>query len=376
MILGAFVSAGVSFRQLRSQLAGLNLAEYSISEEQVVRNGIAAVRVGVQTSEKSAHRHLREVLEIIDKGSLSDAVKDNAKRVFRRLADAEAQVHATTPDRIHFHEVGAIDAIVDIVGACVCVEMLDVDDIYSRPLALGSGTVLCEHGVLPVPAPATVNLAMGFPVRMYGIGAELTTPTGDAIVTGLADPLYSAFEGSLVAVGYGAGTREIQDHPNLMRVFIAEQADDYERDGIIELCTNIDDMNPQVYSYLMERIFRIGALDAYLTPVMMKKNRPGQLLTVLCEPEKRDMIQRELFEQTSTSGIRYQMYSRVKLPRTARVISTPLGDCRVKILHLSGKTRTVPEYESVKKIADSKGMPYLAVYDAIMALLIDTGKEQ
>jgi uncharacterized protein (TIGR00299 family) protein len=376
MILGAFISAGVPFDKLRSELAKLELTEYIISKEDVLRNDIAAVKVNVEVAETSKHRHLGNITEIIERSSLTDFVKDGAKSVFERLAEAEAEVHRTTPDKIHFHEVGAVDAIVDIVGACISIEMLQIEEVYSRPVALGSGVIRCEHGTLPVPAPATAKLVKGLPVRMYNINAELTTPTGAAIITALAEPLFSTIEGTVVSVGYGAGTRTFEDHPNLMRVFVIETGDEYARDTVIEMRTNIDDMSPQAYSYVFDRLFQVGALDVYLTSVHMKKNRPGHLLTVLCEPQNREVLQREIFEQTSTSGIRYQTYSRVKLPRSVETVSTPLGDCQVKIFEFGGKRRTVPEYESVKRIAESTQMPYLEACDAITKFLIDMEKEQ
>lgn len=376
MILGAFVAAGVSFEDLKSELGKLGLDEYTLTCENVERNSIAAVKVDVKTSESTKHRHLKHIVEIIDRSDLSEAVKENAKSVFGRLAEAEARVHGSSPDKVHFHEVGAVDAIVDIVGACICLEMLDVDQVFSRPVAVGSGTIKCEHGIFPVPAPATANLLKGFPIRMYTINSELTTPTGAAIVTTLAEPLYSAFVGDVVSIGYGAGTRVFEDHPNLMRVFVLEHREGLDRDSVVEIKTNIDDMNPEAYSYLFERLFEAGALDLCLTPIQMKKNRPGQLLTVLCEPVKGDDLQMEIFRQTSTSGIRYHLCERVKLPRRSETVSTPLGECQVKVFELDGRERVVLEYDSVKKIADAKKMPYLQAHDEITRYLREIEKEQ
>lgn len=376
MILGAFVAAGVSFDGLESELGKLGLDEYSLTCENVERNSIAAVKVDVNTRESTKHRHLKHIVEIIDKSDLSEAVKENAKSVFGRLAEAEAAVHGSSPDKVHFHEVGAIDAIVDIVGACICLEMLDVERVFARPVAVGSGTIKCAHGIFPVPAPATAILLKGFPIRMYTINSELTTPTGAALVTTLAEPLYSTFEGNVVSIGYGAGTRVFEDHLNLMRVFVLEHREELERDRVLEIKTNIDDMNPEVYSFLFERLFEAGALDLWLTPIQMKKNRPGQLLTVLCEPDKRDLIQMELFRQTSTSGIRCNLCERVKLPRRSEIVSTPLGDCRVKVFEFDGRERVVPEYDSVKKVADTKKIPYLHAHDEITRYLREIEKEQ
>ncbi len=375
MILGALVAAGVDFEMMRVELEKLNLDGYTISAESTTRNHIAAMKVNVDCEEQYAHRHLHHIKEIIDASSLSGTVKSNAEAIFKRLAEAEAAVHATSIEKVHFHEVGAIDAIVDIVGACIAVEMLDVGRIVSRPVALGSGMVKCAHGNFPLPAPATANLVRGFPVRMYTISSELTTPTGAAIVTTLANPLLGPFEGSVRSVGYGAGSREFGDHPNLMRVFVLDDSDAIESDTVAVLETNIDDMNPEVYSGLFEKLLTAGVLEVYLTPVQMKKNRPGQLLTVLCELDQKSRFERLIFEETTTSGIRSQVFARSKLPRHSETVETPLGEVEVKVFEFAGRRRVVPEYESVKTVADSRGISYLAAHDAITDHINKTERE-
>lgn len=375
MILGALVSAGVDFEMLKTELNKLNLDGFTISAERATRNQIAAMKVTVECEEQSAHRHLHHINEIIDSSSLPESIKSNAKAIFRRLAEAEAAVHSTSIDKVHFHEVGAIDAIVDIVGACIGIDSLGVERIVSRPVALGSGMVKCAHGNFPLPAPATANLVKGFPVRMYSINSELTTPTGAAVVTTLANPLPGPFEGALLSVGYGAGSRDFEDHPNLMRVFVTDESASVESDTIAVLETNIDDMNPEVYSSLFDVLLAAGALDVYLTPVQMKKNRPGQLLTVLCEIEQKSQFERLIFEETTTSGIRSQICSRSKLPRHNEIVETPLGAVDVKVFNFAGRRRIVPEYESVKSVADSRGMSYLAAHDAITGYINKTERE-
>ncbi|MFH1893099.1 MAG: nickel pincer cofactor biosynthesis protein LarC [Candidatus Zixiibacteriota bacterium] len=375
MILGAFVATGAPFDQLKSELAKLDVSGFEVSMEQTHRNQISCVKVHVKIEEQTTHRHLKHIVNIIDNSELGESVKRNAKAIFRRLAESEAQVHSTTIDKVHFHEVGAVDAIVDIVGACICIDLLKIDRILSRPIALGSGMVKCAHGVFPVPAPATVNLIKGFPVVLHNIDAELTTPTGAAIITTLAEPLLNAYTGTIKSVGYGAGSRVFEDHPNVMRLFIAEDKSDLEHDSIVELHTNIDDMNPQVYSQLFEQLLASGALDVFLTPVQMKKGRPGQMLTVLCDPDKKENLQREIFRQTTSAGIRCETQTRVKLPRRQETVSTSLGDCVVKIFEFEGRSRVVPEYESVKKIADKNQMSYLAAYEKITRDLSDIDKE-
>ncbi len=375
MILGAFVHAGVDFRALQSELRKLNLDGYTISAESVTRSHIAATKVTVETVASSSHRHLRHITEIVDKSSLGDAVKSNAKSIFTRLAEAEARVHATTPENVHFHEVGAVDAIVDVVGACICVDLLGIERVLSRSVAVGAGIVTCDHGAFPVPAPATAYLLKGFPVTLYQIDAELSTPTGAAIISTLAEPLLGPMDGTVRSIGYGAGTRSIENHPNLTRVFVIEENNSAHNDSVVEISTNIDDLNPQVYSYVFDKLYEQGALEVFITPIQMKKNRPGQLLTVLCEPQMQLEVERFLFAQTSTSGIRSQHVHRSKLPRRQETVETSLGECTVKVIDRDGHERSTPEYESVKKIADARGIPYLQAYETIIGELSDREKE-
>ncbi len=375
MILGALVDAGVSIDELKMALAGIALDGFDVSSENTERNQIASTRVIVSVDETTAHRHLADIYEIIDASRLPRSVIENSKSIFARLAEAEAAVHGTSVDSVHFHEVGAVDAIVDIVGACIGIELLNVDRILSRPIAIGSGTIECDHGMFPVPAPATSNLIKGFPVRMYTIAAELTTPTGAAIVTTLAEPLVDPLNGRMLSVGYGAGTRSFENHPNLMRLFLFEEGDNLDADEVVEMRTNIDDMSPEVYSHLFDRLNSAGALDVYVTPVVMKKNRPGHELTVLCDPNKQTEVRDMIFAETTTSGLRISNVSRVKLPRRSEVLSTPLGECEIKVFDAGGRVRKVPEYESVKKIADRNAMTYLEAYDSIIAHLKNSEKE-
>jgi len=229
--------------------------------------------------------------------------------------------------------------------------------------------------MFPVPAPATANLIKGFPVRMYTIPAELTTPTGAAIVTTLAEPLVDPLNGRMISVGYGAGTRSFENHPNLMRLFLVEEEDNLDTDSVVELRTNIDDMSPEIYSHLFEKLFSIDVREVYITPVIMKKNRPGHELTVLCDPDKQTEVRDMIFAETSTSGLRISNVHRVKLPRRREVLSTPLGECEIKVFDVGNGVRKVPEYESVKKIADRNEMTYLDAYESIIAHLKNSEKE-
>lgn len=352
MIMGALVSAGVDFDQLKAALAGMALTNYDLTRQSVQRHHITGVKVDVNPGHEHAHRHLKDINKIIDDSALNDRVKTNAKLIFGNLAEAEAHVHDSTPEKIHFHEVGAIDAIVDIVGSCIALDMLGVDRLYSRPIALGSGIIKAAHGKIPVPSPATSELVKDFPTVFRSIENELTTPTGAAIITTLAEPLPSDSRFRIKAIGYGAGTRDSEEIANLLRVYIAETDEAFDRDKILKIETNIDNQNPEMYSYLFEGLFERGVKDVYTVPIQMKKNRPGNLLTVLCRPEDRDNIVNFIFENSTTSGMRLQYMDRIKLKRSSEKIMTSLGEIAVKVYHLGDKKRYYPEYEDLKRLAN------------------------
>ncbi|NIX55883.1 MAG: nickel pincer cofactor biosynthesis protein LarC, partial [candidate division Zixibacteria bacterium] len=290
MILGALVSSGVDFEKLKSELSKLGVEGYELEKTEVMRHHISSTKIDVKIDERNTHRHLKDIYEIIDKSSLDQSIKTRAKKIFSRLADAESAAHNTSPEKIHFHEVGAVDAIVDIIGACICIEMLDVEGIYSRPISLGGGFVKTAHGNMPVPAPATAELVKDFPAVFRKVDYELTTPTGAAIITTLAKPLQDIGEYEIKSIGYGAGSRDLEELPNFLRVFVAEPSGSYEYDNILQIETNIDNQNPEVFSFLFEGLFELGAKDLFTIPIQMKKNRPGTLLTVLCSPEDQDRM--------------------------------------------------------------------------------------
>ena len=368
MILGALIDAGVALDTLRSELQKLNVSGFELVCTRVMRNGISATHVDVKTEETHAHRHLHHIAAIIEHSSLAPTIKENAIRIFTRLAEAEAKVHNTTPERIHFHEVGALDAIVDIVGAAIGLHLLGVDTIYVSPFSLGTGFVTCAHGTIPVPAPATVELLKGKPVRQSDIEAELVTPTGAAILSTLGTHFDTPPLCRFDVVGYGAGTRELSI-PNVLRLSVGEIAANTscDSDTVTVLETNIDDMNPQWYDYVFERLYAAGALEVFLTPALMKKNRPGNLLTVIMPAAVRDAVIDILLRETTSIGVRWHETQRAKALREFRAVETPFGAISVKIARLGEQMVNVtPEYDDCRRAAEQHGVPLKHVYQAAL----------
>ncbi len=370
MILGALIDAGVSLESLRRELGKLPLGGYELTSRPVKRSGLAGTKVDVLLEKHSEdphghhhHRNLNDILEILAASTLEEGVRRRAEQVFRRLAEAEARVHETTVDQIHFHEVGAVDAIVDIVGACIGLELLGVQEIFGSPVPVGSGFVECAHGRLPVPAPAVVELLKGYRVAGTDLVGELTTPTGAAILTTLASDCGPMPSMTTEMVGYGAGQKEFPNNPNLLRLIIGEDATSSSADVVWRLETNLDDMNPELMGYLFERLFAEGALDVFNTPVQMKKNRPATQLVVLCTAYQKDAIERVLFTETTTFGLREMLCHRRKLTRQLVKVHTELGELTLKVGSLDGKVCTVaPEYECCLEIARKQGVPLKEVY--------------
>jgi len=367
MTLAAFVSAGLPLDELVAELHKLPIHGFELIGKHVTRNGIVAMNIDVQTpSEGQRRRHLADVHAIIDGSTLSDSVKSRSKSMFGILAEAEAKVHNTTPEKIHFHEVGAIDAIVDIVGAAICVERLSIAQVFSSPIKIGGGGLInAEHGVLPIPTPATLEILRGYPVVFTSLPYELTTPTGAAIVKGLSSGVLENDPIKALEIGYGAGTREIPELPNLLRIVIAEAASSQETDEVHLIETNIDDMSPQLYPYLIEKLLASGAKDAYLTPVIMKKGRPGVLLSVMAGPENLDGLVDLIHAQTSTIGLRIQRVGRRKLPRRELTVDTSLGILKAKVVLRDGKERITAEFEECRRIAEERGLPLLEVLQTV-----------
>src|SRR5882757_6805795 len=367
MTLGALVDAGCSLELLRSGLQGLQVPGWTIAAEKVWKNGMSATFVRVTTEDQSKHRSLSTILEILGKSNLSESVRTNASAIFRKLGEAEASVHDVTLEKIHFHEVGAVDAIVDIVGACIGFEALGLQKFACSPLNVGGGTAKMAHGILPVPAPATAKLLQGKPTYSNGVQRELVTPTGAAIVATLCTSFGPQPPMSVAAIGYGAGTADLEGQPNVVRIMIGEATEKTvagfdEEISVIE--ANFDDMNPQIYGYFQEKALTAGALDVYTTPVQMKKNRPGILLTLLCRPHDTSTLMDLIFTETTTFGARTYRAQRRTLPRESVSVHTQFGDVRVKISRVNGHIRhAAPEFEDCKKLAEEKHVPLHQVMD-------------
>jgi uncharacterized protein (TIGR00299 family) protein len=364
MTLGAFISAGVSPDLLRAELGKLPLPGVELEVSHRTRNGIHAVKVDVVISAPQTHRrHLRDILSLIDGSGLSAAVKARSRAMFQEVAGAEAKVHNSTIEAIHFHEVGALDSIADIVGAAVCLEACGVEAVYSSPVRLGSGGFVdTEHGRLPVPSPATVEILKTYPVVLTDIPYELTTPTGAAIIKATSSGTLALERLKVEAVGYGAGSRELPGVPNVLRVLIGELGAGEAYDELVSVETNIDNMNPEIFPYLIERLLASGANDAYLIPVLMKKGRPGTVVSVLAARSVLDRVTEVLFRETTTLGLRIQPVERRKVERGERSFQSSFGVVAVKTITYDGVTRLAPEFEECRRIAEAHRLPLVEVY--------------
>jgi pyridinium-3,5-bisthiocarboxylic acid mononucleotide nickel chelatase len=363
MILGALVGVGVDPQALTEQLALLNVAGYEVTFETVDRSGISATHARVRTGHEHAHRHLSDILKIIYDSGLSPEVKDRAARIFSRLAEAEARVHNVAIERIHFHEVGALDAIIDVVGACIGFELLKIERFACSQLHVGSGMVEMAHGRFPVPPPAVAELLKDAPIYSTDIVGELITPTGAAIITTVCREFGRLPLMKMERTGYGAGTRTYQNFPNALRLILGDdaaaagvEARDDERLVVIE--TNIDDMSPQIHGYVLEEALKRGALDCYLTPVQMKKNRPGTLISILCRTAERDAMCELLLTETTTLGVRFYEVERRALERRMVKVETEFGAIDVKVASLDGRIiKEMPEYEQCRAAAERAKVP-------------------
>jgi pyridinium-3,5-bisthiocarboxylic acid mononucleotide nickel chelatase len=373
MTLGALVDAGCAVEHLHTELRGLQVSGWELTAEKVWKNGMAATYVKVVTEDQSKHRSLGAILEILQKSKLASTVRERAAAIFQKLGEAEARVHDVPIEKIHFHEVGAVDAIVDIVGACIGFHALGIEKFACSALNVGGGTAKMAHGILPVPAPATANLLQGKPTYSNGVQKELVTPTGAAIVATLCDSFGPQPAMSVSAIGYGAGTADLEGQPNVMRIMVGEEVrvgKSETKGAQAEACgtgfdeeiavieANLDDMNPQIYGYFLEKGLAAGALDVYTTPVQMKKNRPGTLLTVLCKPQDTNSLMNLIFAETTTFGARTYRAQRRVLPREWVNVATDFGDVRMKVSRVNGRILHVaPEFEDCKRLAAEKDVP-------------------
>lgn len=376
MLLGALLDAGLCLEGLQEQLDRLNLPGLRLRADMVKKNGFGATKMEVVVEDSHRHRNFSEIQKMIDSSPLSNTVKERSIKVFHRLAEAEAHIHRTSLGRVHFHEVGALDAIADIVGAVAGLELLGVTRVEASPLPLGTGFVQSAHGKQPIPAPATLALVRNVPVRGTEVEAELVTPTGAALLTTLSDcfgpmpPMYPK------AVGYGAGTQDLE-WPNVLRVILGEPVKALSGGGAIErlalIEANIDDMNPEFYEHISDVLFSRGALDVYWTPVGMKKSRPGILLSILCRPEAREHLVESVLRETTSLGVRWTWTERVSIQRHEIKVETQYGPIQVRVAPSDSSEAAIsPEYEDCRRVARDQKIPLWRIYEEVLVKARET----
>ena len=373
MILGALVDAGVDSQALCDQLHLLGLAGWKIDFQKVDRSGISSTYAQVQTAHEHAHRHLSDILKIIYESQLSQSVKDRAALIFSRLAEAESRVHNQPVEKIHFHEVGALDAIIDVCGAAIGFDLLGIENFISSPLRVGHGTARMAHGQFPIPPPAVAELLKGKPIYAGEFEGEFVTPTGAAIITSVCQRFEHLPALRVDAAGYGAGTRNPKDFPNALRVLVgAEEASAPADEILLMIETNIDDMSPQLFGYVIDRAFELGALDCYLTQTQMKKNRPGSLISILCRPQERERFLQLLFAETTTIGARSYEVRRRALARQTIAVQTQFGRIDVKVVHTNGTAKAMPEFDQCRAAAAAANVPLREVQEAAQQAYLTT----
>ncbi|HEY3424338.1 MAG TPA: nickel pincer cofactor biosynthesis protein LarC [Negativicutes bacterium] len=379
MLLGALLNVGVPEKFLREELAKLPVSGYDLNITQVSKCGITAVYVDVQLHQHHhhEHRHLCDIFQIIDNSSFDVSIKEKSKKIFMCLAQAEAKVHGTTVDDIHFHEVGAVDAIIDIVGAVLCLHYLEIEEIYTSKLQVGTGFIQCSHGLMPVPAPATAELLKNIPYYNGDIAKELVTPTGAAIIATLGSG-YGAIPETFKTqkIGYGAGTWELII-PNVLRIQVGDIMTRLEQNETLVLEANIDDLNPQIYAYVLDKLLAVGVLDVWLTPVVMKKSRPATILSILINSELLPKVVDIVLTETSTIGIRHYPVQRNIAERHIITVLSPWGQARVKISSYGGQVCSVtPEYEDCRLLAEKHNVPLKAVLQKILQLALQNSEKE
>jgi pyridinium-3,5-bisthiocarboxylic acid mononucleotide nickel chelatase len=375
MILGSLIDAGLSPKRLREELKKLRIPTVHLRVKKVLKGGISATQVMVEgKGEKRSHRNLKEILRIVERSGVEAEVKEKSSEIFERIASVEAKIHQTPMEEVHFHELGGLDSIVDIVGSVWGIRQLGIEKIYVSKVNVGSGFVKCEHGILPVPAPATLFLMEGKPIYSSGVERELLTPTGAAILTTLSSEFGPMPLMNVNRVGYGAG-RDNLSHPNLLRLIIGTSESISGKEEVVVIETNIDDMNPQFYDYVMERLLAMEVLEVFITPILMKKNRPGHLLTIICSPEKLSSVTKFLLRETTTLGLRWHQEGRAKTDREILTQETKYGKIRFKLAKWEGKVVNLsPEYEDCKRLALEKRVPLKEVFEEAKRVAITLQK--
>ena len=364
MILGALIDAGLSPQRLRQELKKLRIPTIHLKAEKVLKAGLAATQVTVAgRNEKRSHRNLKEILRIVERSGVEADVKEKSREIFERIASVEGKIHRMPMEEIHFHELGGLDSIVDIVGSVWGIRQLGIEKIYVSKVNVGGGFVKCEHGILPVPAPATLSLMEGKPIYSSGVERELFTPTGAAILTTLGSEFGSMPLINVERIGHGAG-RDDFPHPNLLRLIIGTSVSTSQKERVVVIETNIDDMNPQFYDYVIEKLLAMEVLEVFITPVLMKKNRPGHLLTVICPSEKLPSVTGFLLRETTTLGLRWHEEERAKTDREILPLQTKHGRIRFKLARWEGKVVNLsPEYEDCKRLALEKRVPLKEIFE-------------
>ena len=364
MILGALLDAGLDSKELESELGKLKISGFKLRTEKTLKKGISGTKFSVDINEHHVERHLKDIIEIVDQSDLGDEVKNLSKKIFKGLATVEAKIHNKNIEEIHFHEVGGLDSIVDVIGSVTGIKKLGIEAVYSSKVHVGTGFVECEHGTIPVPAPATLELLKGIPIYSKGIEAELVTPTGACILKTLSKSFGVLPEMRVRKIGYGAGSRDIKI-PNLLRVYIGEtNQQEYEEDEIILIETNLDNMSPELFDYTCEMLLKQGVLDVFMTPIFMKKTRPATMLSVLATSDKLEEALSIIFTETTTLGVRIQRLERKKLLREIISVKTRFGEIKVKVSKIGKQIKNIaPEYEDCKKIAIKQQIPLKDVYD-------------
>ncbi len=381
MMIGALISAGLPFEYLKTELEKLDLSEYDITYRAVQKKSITAIKFDVHTEQQHHHakhhtdienhhhgKSYSEIIKLIDGSQLSERIKTTAKKIFQVIGEAEAKIHNVKLEDVHFHEIGAIDSIIDIVGCAIGLDYFNIESVYTSIVPLGKGFVETQHGKMPVPAPATMEILKDYPVTFLDIPFELTTPTGAGIIKALSRGLITNQKLKISLIGYGAGSKEIKEIPNLFRLLIGEFVENYSIEESFIIETNIDDMNPEFYPFVIEKLINAGAHDAYLIPVIMKKGRPGVVLSTLCENHKIDQLLDIIYKETTTLGVRILKVDRRKLQRDFETISTKFGEMKVKVIYTAGKKKFIPEFEECKKIAIEKNIPISEIYNEVLKL--------
>lgn len=386
MMIGALISAGMPFEYLQEELKKLNLGNYQLQISTVQKHSITAIKFDVNIEEhdhnhqyhsKHSHHHhhsnhhgrtYQEIIKLIDDSNLSTFVKEQSKKIFTIIGEAEAKIHNTNLEAVHFHEIGAIDSIIDIVGTAIGLEYFEIKEVYSSVVPFGRGFVDTQHGRMPIPTPATIEILKDYPVTFLDLPFELTTPTGAGIVKALSKGLIDFKKLKVTNIGYGAGSKDIPKIPNLFRLILGELIEPYAIDELFIVETNIDDMNPEFYPYVIEKLLEAGAHDAYLIPIIMKKGRPGIILSTLCENEKLNEILKIIYRETTTLGVRIIKIDRRKLERNSETIQTKFGNLKVKVVYTESGKKYIPEFEECKKIAIEKNIPISEVYNEVIKL--------